>query len=217
MQELLTGKRRLPGFSGKWETRKLGTIGSTYGGLTGKSKADFEAGTARYVTFMSVMKDVRINSATFGKVRVNENESQNRVLQGDLIFNGSSETPEEVAMCTLIEVDIENLYLNSFCFGFRIREESEVNGLYLAYYIRSREGRELMKALAQGSTRYNISKPALMDSSITIPTPPEQTAIATILSDMDAERETLEAKLDKAKQVKQGMMQQLLTGKVRLV
>lgn len=217
MQELLTGKRRLPGFTGAWETRKIGAIGATYGGLTGKSKVDFEVGTAQYITFMSVMKDVRIDPASFGKVRVGENESQNRALQGDLIFNGSSETPEDVALCALLEIDIENLYLNSFCFGFRFREDSQVNGLYLAYYIRSREGRELMKALAQGSTRYNMSKPALMDSSIEIPTLPEQTGIASVLSDMDAELDALEAKLDKALQIKQGMMQQLLTGKVRLV
>ena len=55
MQELLTGKRRLSGFSGEWEIKQLGQLGSTFGGLTGKTKSDFGCGAARYITFMNIM------------------------------------------------------------------------------------------------------------------------------------------------------------------
>jgi type I restriction enzyme, S subunit len=217
MQELLSGKKRLPGFGGEWRVRRLGNLGSTFGGLTGKTKADFGEGSGQYITFMNVMANVVIDCGAFERVSISPLESQNRVMKGDLLFNGSSETPEEVAMCAVLNVDVHDVFLNSFCFGFRLREGAEADGLFLAYYIRSKGGRELMKSLAQGSTRYNLSKGALLNSTLRLPNLSEQTAIATILSDMDAEIAALEAKLTKARQLKQGMMQELLTGRIRLV
>jgi type I restriction enzyme S subunit len=217
MQELLTGKRRLPGFSGKWETKRLEEIGSTYSGLTGKTKSDFGNGDAHYVTFMNVMSNVVIDCATFERVNVVASESQNLVRKNDILFNGSSETPEEVAMCAFVEADVSNVYLNSFCFGFRFHEDLSIHGRFLAYYLRSNVGREMMKSLAQGSTRYNLSKTALLKAVLALPSPAEQAAIATVLSDMDTEIESLESKLAKAREIKQGMMQELLTGKIRLI
>lgn len=217
MQELLTGKKRLPGFSGEWEVRRLGDYGTTYGGLTGKGKSDFGEGTSSYITFMNIMSNVVIDCKTFEKVRVQAGESQNRVMKGDLFFNGSSETPEEVGMCSVLTQDVQNVYLNSFCFGFRFQDGVEANGLYLAYYFRSSQGRELLKSLAQGATRYNLSKTALLRVSFSMPSLTEQSAIVSVLSDMDAEIDALELKLEKARWLKQGMMHNLLTGKIRLV
>jgi type I restriction enzyme S subunit len=113
--------------------------------------------------------------------------------------------------------DLSNLYLNSFCFGFRFHPEVNANGLFLAYWFRSRSGRKAMALLAQGATRYNIAKSAFLNLEIPQPSELEQTAIATLLSDMDAELAALEAKLAKARDLKQGMMQELLTGRIRLV
>ena len=217
MQELLTGKKRLPGFNDKWNVKLLGELGTTYGGLTGKTKADFGEGSGQYVTFMNVMSNVVIDCGIFERVRISPTESQNCVLKGDLLFNGSSETPEEVAMCAVLKADIPNLFLNSFCFGFRLRDGADVDGLFFAYLLRGTTGREMMKSLAQGSTRYNLSKAALLRSSIRVPSLPEQNAIADLLSDMDAEIAAIETKLSKARQIKQGMMQELLTGRIRLV
>ena len=217
MQQLLTGKQRLPGFSGEWEMKRLGDLGATYGGLTGKTKADFGEGAARYITFMNIMTNVVIDCGSFERVRVSPVETQNRAKKGDLFFNGSSETPEEVAMCAVLLEEVQDVYLNSFCFGFRFREGAEADGVFFAYYLRSREGRELMKSLAQGSTRYNLSKVALLNSLLRLPTLSEQLAIAIVLSDMDADLAALEQQRDKTRAVKQGMMQELLTGRIRLV
>jgi len=216
MQELLTGKRRLPGFEGEWEVKRLGEIGSTFGGLTGKTKLDFGNGDAHYVTFVNVMTNVEVDCECFERVRISPNESQNLVLRGDLLFNGSSETPEEVAMCSLLTKDVPDLYLNSFCFGYRLRVNAPISGLFLAYLIRSCVGRKIIKSLAQGSTRYNLSKSALLGAAIQLPAIAEQNAIAASLSDMDAELVALEARLKKARGLKQGMMQELLTGRIRL-
>lgn len=217
MQQLLTGQTRLPGFKGEWKVRRLGDLGAPYGGLTGKNKADFGVGSARYVTFMNVMTNVVIDCGAFERVKVAPTESQNRVAKGDLLFNGSSETPEEVAMCAVMMQDVPSLFLNSFCFGFRFRDDSEADGVFLAYYLRSKEGRELMKSLAQGSTRYNLSKAALLKSPLRLPELPEQTAIAGVLADMDAELAALEQRRAKTRALKQAMMQDLLTGRVRLL
>jgi type I restriction enzyme, S subunit len=218
MQQLLTGQTRLPGFHGEWEVKRLGELGSTYGGLTGKTKSDFFGnGEARYITFMNVMSNVVIDCQSFDHVRVAPNDPQNEVVRGDLLFNGSSETPEEVAMCSLLTEDVPNLYLNSFCFGFRLRSNALVDGLFVAYLIRGSTGREVMKSLAQGSTRYNLSKVALLNAPVQLPSIDEQSAIATVLSDMDAELAALEARRDKTRSLKQAMMQELLTGRIRLV
>ena len=89
--------------------------------------------------------------------------------------------------------------------------------MFLAHYFRSREGRELMKSLAQGSTRYNLSKAALLKSQLRLPPRAEQTALAEVLGEIDAELNGLDQRRAKTRALKQAMMQELLTGKTRLV
>ena len=216
-QQLLTGQTRLPGFHGEWEVKRLGELGATYGGLAGKSKGDFGHGDAQYIPFMNVMGNVVIDANFLERVDIKPRESQNRVQSGDLFFNGSSETPGEVGMCALLTEQIDNLYLNSFCFGFRLKTGADASGLYLTSFFRSRQGRDLLASLAQGSTRYNLSKRALLSVEYPCPTIEEQTAIADVLSDMDAELAALETRRDKTRDLKQAMMQELHTGKTRLV
>lgn len=217
MQELLTGKRRLPGFSGKWVKKRLGDIGFTYTGLSGKNKNDFQQGNAMYIPFLNILNNPIIDVNDFEIVNINDNEKQNKVLKGDLLFNNSSENPEEVGICSLLDNTVDNLYLNSFCFGYRLKDEN-ISGLYLSYYFRSNLGRMLMIKLAQGITRYNLSKSKFLSSTILLAnTFEEQKAIASILFDMDKEIKSLENKKIKYEKIKQGMMQELLTGRIRLL
>ena len=217
MQQLLTGKTRLPGFSGTWEKTEMGHIGSIYGGLSGKSKVDFEGGNARYVTFLGVLENVILNIRHTERVHVGPGESQNSVMEGDLLFNASSETPGDLAIGAVMGEQLDNLYLNSFCFGFRIHDKNKYVSLFLAYFFRGSVGRSIMNALAQGATRYNVSKSQFLSLELSIPPCDEQRAIVCVLSDMDAEITALEQRRDKTRAIKQGMMQQLLTGRVRLV
>lgn len=217
MQQLLTGKTRLPGFTGEWKRVQLRSLGGTYGGLTGKSKQDFGSGNAQYVTFMNVMTNPVIRLDQLESVSVRASENQNQVRKGDLLFNGSSETPEEVAYCALVQDECGEVYLNSFCFGFRPFDSASFDAYFLTALIRSSVGREVMKSLAQGSTRYNISKAALKQGWLSMPPVDEQKAIAQVVKDFDSEIDALLTRLSKTRDIKQGMMQQLLTGKVRLV
>lgn len=215
MQELLTGKRRLPGFKDEWVEKRLGEIGYTYSGLSGKQKHDFGVGNAQYITFLNVLSNTVIDTSILERVTISTSEKQNVVQCGDIFFNTSSETPEEVGMCAVLTIPLSNTYLNSFCFGFRLISD-EINALFLSYYFNSGEGRKIMLLLAQGATRYNLTKTYLMKAVLTLPLKNEQTAIAEILSDMDAELSALKKKREKIRLIKQGMMDALLTGKIRL-
>ena len=217
MQQFFSSKTCLSGFYGEWPKTALGKIGGTYGGLSGKSGAHFGIGNSRYVTFLGVLENIIVDASHTERVHVAPNESQNSVLEGDLLINGTSETPEELAMGSVMGAEIDCLYLNSFCFGFRIRDTNRHVSIFLAYLFRSTLGRELFSSLAQGATRYNLSKAQFLALEVPLPTYDEQREIVAVLSDLDDEIAALERRRDKTRAVKQGMMQQLLTGRVRLV
>ena len=214
MQSLLSGKIRIS--DSLWEKYVIGDIGDFYSGLTGKSKDDFGKGNARYITFLNVLNNTVIDTSKLESVQVNEDEYQNEVLKGDLFFNTSSETPEEVGMCVVLMDSIRNTYLNSFCFGFRLKTK-KVHALFFSYYFNSQEGRKIMRVLAQGATRFNLSKDYFSQTEIELPPYEDQVEIAQTLADMEGDILSLEKKCLKYKAMKQGMMEELLTGKVRLM
>ncbi len=199
-----------------WHNVTIGNLGSTYNGLTGKKASDFGHGVAKYVPFINVIYNPIIDVNSLCCVDVKPSEYQNAVIKGDLLFNTSSETPEEVAMCSYVDTDIQNLYLNSFCFGFRLND-SNVSGLFLSYLFRSKFGRSLMLELAQGSTRYNLQKKKFLQTELHIPQIlAEQERIAEALSDVDALIKELDALIEKKRMVLKATMQDLLTARRRL-
>ena len=217
MQQLLTGRTRLPDFNADWIEVRLGDLGSTFGGLTGKSSKDFGEGNSSFVTFMNVMSNVVLDNQGTEKVRIGNGERQSQLLEGDVIFNGSSETPEEVGFGSAVRIELSGLYLNSFCFGFRRKDKKSFNPKFFAYLTRSPLGRDIIRPMAQGSTRYNIAKTNLLNGRFPLPPLKEQEAIAEALTVMDDELAALTEQVSKLRMVKEGMMQDLLTGKVRLV
>lgn len=217
-QELLTGRNRLPGFTDEWRQVRLRDAGSTYGGLVGKNRNDFATGSGLFVTFMEVMAGVRLLGRRLERVRVRQGERQNQVQRGDILFNGSSETPEEVALAAVIEFEPRpGTFLNSFCFGYRLHNgQQRVDPTYLAYWFRSHEGRKAVSVLAQGATRYNIAKTKLIELAPRLPPLHEQQGILGVLRDADDEIEAAERRLEAARAIKTGMMQELLTGRTQL-
>ena len=216
MQQLLTGQTRLPGFTGVWKEWPMGSLGATYGGLVGKTKEDFGVGEARYIPFMAVMASTWVTGRSHLRVRVGDAERQNVVKAGDLLFNASSETPDELAMCAVAADLSRDTYLNSFCFGFRLSADDAADALFLAYLFRSGVGRRLMRTLAQGAIRYNLSKSQFRDVVVVLPPIDEQRAIVGVLDAIGAVIGALRGSHTKAKAVRQGMMQELLTGRTRL-
>ncbi|MDH0357050.1 restriction endonuclease subunit S [Morganella sp. GD04133] len=217
MQQLLTGKKRLPGFEGEWSKVELGDLGYTYGGLTGKTKEDFGSGEP-YITYMSVFADGAIIPDKFDYVKLKEGEKQHSVEYGDILFTTSSETPEEVGMASVMLERLPlNVYLNSFCFGFRLSSLDVLIPEYAKYYMRSESIRRAIANLAQGATRYNLSKKQLLKISLHLPSISEQQTIANILTTADQEIDALQKRLDHLRLEKKSLMQQLLTGKRRVL
>ena len=216
MQQLLTGKKRLPGFSEEWKEVKLGSLGKTYNGLTGKTKEDFGEGKP-FITYMNIFSNPKINISNFEYVKMGVNENQNKAIYGDIFFTVSSETPNEVGMASVLLDEINDLYLNSFCFGFRLNDFKNLLPEFSSYLFRNDLFRKDVYKLAQGSTRFNLSKLELMKIKIKLPSLSEQTAIAEILATADRELQLQKEKLAQLQTQKKGLMQVLLTGKKRLI
>ena len=216
MQQLLTGKKRLKGFEGEWKEVRLGDTGSAYGGLVNKNKEDFENGNALFITYMNVFSNGKIDIDDLGQVRILPSEKQEQVQYGDIFFTVSSETPDEVGMASVLLNQVENTYLNSFCFGYRLNDFKTIVPLYASYLFRGDDFRKEMYKIAQGSTRFNISKTEVLNMRIIIPSIEEQNAIASVLVNADKEIEIAKGKLLHLQNQKRGLMQVLLTGKKRI-
>ena len=216
MQQLLTGKKRLEGFCGEWKEVRLGEIGTAYGGLVNKSKEDFENGNALFITYMNVFSNGKIDTDNLGQVRILPSEKQEQVQFGDIFFTVSSETPDEVGMASVLLNEVENTYLNSFCFGYRLNDFKTIVPIFASYLFRGYDFRKEMYKIAQGSTRFNISKTEVLNMRIIIPSIEEQAAIASVLVNVDQEIELANKKLARMQEEKRGLMQVLLTGKKRV-
>ena len=208
---------RFRGADGKdypdWVDMRLGDVGDTYAGLSGKTREDFGTGKP-YVQYMQVFDNASIDISGCGLVNVLPDEKQNLVQYGDVIFTVSSETPEEVGM-TSVFLENSNVYLNSFCFGYRAKDMNILKPEFAQFLFRSPIFRERMFRLAQGSTRFNISKKSIMNEVVKFPNLDEQKKIAGFLSAVDRRIELLTAKHDRMIEYKKGLMQKIFTQKIR--
>lgn len=164
-----------------WEQRKLGNCGTTYGGLTGKTKEDFGHGNARFIPYTNVFDNPLTDTKRLEAVEIDS--SQNQVVYGDVFFTVSSETPDEVGMSSVWLSDQEDVYLNSFCFGYR--QDSTFDPHYLAYMLRSSSVRSNLTLLAQGISRFNISKNKVMELSVPVPSVVEQKQLGQYFTKLD--------------------------------
>jgi type I restriction enzyme S subunit len=193
MQELLTGKRRLPGFSGEWGVRRLGEIAHI---KTGRCNNQDKVEDGDYPFFVRSATVERINSYSY--------DSEGILVPGEggigSIFhyiNGRFDVHQRVYAITQFS--------------------SDVSGKYIYLYMSVKFGAYAMQNSVK-ATVDSLRLPTFQNFEVALPpTVKEQTAIATLLSDMDAEIAALEAKLAKARHLKQGMMQVLLTGQIRMV
>lgn len=196
---------RFPGFTDAWEQRKLGSIGSTYTGLSGKTKEDFGHGEAQYITYLNVFQNTVSDITMTDKVEIDT--TQNEVKYGDVLFTTSSETPEEVGMSSVWLGVSPNTYLNSFCFGFRPNQK--IDPYFLGYSLRAPYMRNKIKILAQGISRYNISKNKVMEIEISLPNNEEQKLLGTFLQRIDLIITLHQRKLEHLQLQKKALLQQM--------
>jgi type I restriction enzyme S subunit len=211
MQELLTGKRRLPGFSGQWETKRIGEFTDCTAGGTPSTRIDaYWGGTIRWMS-----------SGELNFKRVFEVEG--RITQAGLNNSSTKVVPERCVLIGLagqgktrgtVAMNFVELCTNQSIAAIFPRPSYVAEYLYFNLDARYDELRDLS---AGDGGRGGLNLRIIKAIPIPFPSVPEQTAIATVLSDMDTEIESLESKLAKAREIKQGMTQELLTGRIRLV
>lgn len=144
------------------EFKPLGELGVFFGGLTGKSKDDFKDGNAKFITYVNIYSNPALNIDVNDFVKVDEKEKQNRIQKGDILFTGSSETPNECGFTSVVTCVIsEPIYLNSFCFGLRLSNPALFNLDFLKHILRSEELRKQIGKTASGlkSQRFSVMPP----------------------------------------------------------
>ena len=208
LQQLLTGKTRLPGFSGEWKATRLGEVVERFigGGTPSRANRTYWGSEIPWMT----VKDF----ATFAPRSTQECITQSGLANSasHLIPAGTLITAARMALgrAVIYEVDVA---INQDLKALILKPQVDVH--FLRYWFELFGG--LIDDIGGGSTVRGVSVGELSRLAFLGPSKPEQTAIATVLSDMDAEIAALEARRDKTRAIKQGMMQQLLTGRVRLV
>ncbi len=211
MQQLLTGKTRLPGFSGQWETKRLGEIASFFKG-SGLSKAELSLdGKRRCIHYgeLFTVYGERITDVIHGTDREGTFFYSSR---NDVLIPTSDVTPNGLATASCILAS--EIVIGSDVLVIRVPEDV-LKGEFLAYAVRT--DRDQVMQLVTGSTVFHLYGRDMANFSFAVPSVEEQQAVATVLSDMDVEIVCLERRRDKTRAIKQGIIQQLLTGRVRLV
>ena len=203
---------RFPEFIGtkEWTPKQLGFIGETFGGLSGKSAEDFGRGKP-FVTYKQVFNSSEIDFSECALVQVSENEVQNSLQYGDILVTTSSETPDEVGYTAVVtNKNIPECYLNSFCFIYRLFDDEYIDAKFLIYLFSSDVYRTAVVRIAQGITRFNISKTKFKEIELAIPeNKNEQIKIAETLSSVDKQIAEYDKKIKALELHKKGLMQQL--------
>ena len=193
----------------EWKT--IDSLGSYFGGLTGKTKKDFENGNAKFITYMNVFSNPSLDVNTVGMVHINEGEKQNKVQIGDILFSGSSETPDEAGMSCVVTDELkEDFYMNSFCFGLRLTESEQYNLHFFKHVLRSHAIRQAISKSASGVTRFNISKARFGKIQIPIPPLSEQNRIVGILDTFTESIENLKKQISEREKQYEHYRDQLL-------
>jgi type I restriction enzyme, S subunit len=217
MQQLLTGQTRLPGFTGKWETKPFGRL---YGepSRNGVYKtSEFHGRGTRIVNMGEMFGFDFISDQEMNRVSLTTKEmATNGLRDGDLLFGRRSVVPSGAGKCSIVVNPPEPLIFESSIIRVRLNQEV-ADPLFHYYFFASPMGRFVMSLIISGTNVKGIRGSELRDLEIPHPPLPEQTAIATVLSDMDAELAALEQRREKTRALKQGMMQELLTGRTRLI
>jgi len=192
-----------------WEEHLFGSLGESFGGLNGKTKKDFGEGSP-FVNYMNVFSNSKVDSSKVDYVKINEGEKQNELKYGDILITGSSETPEDLGMSSVVLENLEGYFLNSFCFGFRLNDFETLLPEYARFLMRGEHVRKFMFKRAQGSTRFNLSKTTVREKmKILLPKVSEQKEIADKLEFMENNISSFESKIAASKALQKIIVNQI--------
>ena len=180
--------------------------------MTGKNKDDFKNGNTKYISYLNVYSNPSTDLNTNLYVRISKGEKQNYIQYGDILFTGSSETPDECGITSVVtSKPNDNICLNSFCFGLRLNELNIFNPHFLKHLFLCTELRKLISKTASGVTRFNVSKKRLGKIEIPIPPLEVQNEIVRILDTFTSHTAELQAELQARKEQYEYYRKKLLT------
>ena len=216
MQQLLTGKKRLPGFEGEWYQHPLAEVAKVIVSPVDKKSYPGEQ-PVHLCNYTDVYYNTRINKRmSFMEATAKDSEIEKYTLNlGDVVITKDSETPGDIAVPALIAEDLDGVVCGYHLAILRPKP-SKLNGSFLNYLLSMPKTRYYFFSLATGATRFGLSVGAIHNAELTLPPVPEQEAIAELLKVSDDELEVISQRLDRLKQEKKALMQQLLTGKRRV-
>jgi len=220
MQQLLTGQTRLPGFSGEWEVKRLGDVGSCLRGVTYKGDSDLWPYDTELTKRLLRSNNVQGSTVVIEDIQfVNSNRvSQQQLLRPDDILicmaNGSKAL---VGKAGFFNVNDGYEYTFGAFMGCFRTDKVVAHPAFIFYLFQTSRYKDCINNFLAGSSINNLNPSSI--ESLDFPTPPlaEQAAIAKTLSDADAELAALEERRVKTRALKQGIMQELLTGRIRLI
>lgn len=164
---------------------KLGELGTFFGGVTSIKKEDYGHGTP-FLPYKNVYKNSKVNINELELMNVRPLDLDRRSAKyGDIFFTASSETPDEVAMSSVLLDEVENLTFNGFCKRFRLNDFNTLLPEYARYLFRDISFRNEVYQKATGDIRFNISQESLASIEIEIPDIETQKEIANILTSLD--------------------------------
>lgn len=221
MQQLLTGQTRLPGFSGEWETKQLGDFVNFLRHGTNSRAELSNDGHVRYLHYGDIHTSVAVrldpHVTPMPRLSTERARTLDRLQDGDLVLVDASEDLDGVGKAVEITgVGRTEVVAGLHTIAARFDKAILADG-FKAYLQFCPAFRDHLKRLAAGTKVYATSRAHVTSVEMPLPSIDEQSAVAAVLADMDAEIAALEARRDKARAIKKGMMQQLLTGRVRLV
>lgn len=210
-QQLLTGQTRLPGFHGDWEVTRLGDVATCHKGKGLPKSALMTNGSEPCVHYGELFTRYGVTIRETIS-RTNKRPDEFRSVANDVLMPTSDVTPRGLAKASCVAVD--DVVLGGDILIIRT-DPALISGTFLSHVIR-RDDDQVLR-LVTGTTVFHLYGADMKKFTFKRPRLAEQQAIVAVLSDMDAEFAALEARRDKARDLKQAMMQELLTGKTRLV
>jgi type I restriction enzyme S subunit len=224
MQQLLTGQTRLPGFSGEWEVKRLGDLFAFSGGHTA-SRDQLSSSGYCYLHYGDIHKstktfiDLEAEFLDIQKlaVRLSDVTPSAILRDGDVVFVDASEDDEGTSRHVVVVNPLDKPYISGLHTIVSKAKGDLLDNGFKRFCFQTKSIKQQFQFFAVGTKVIGISKTSIAKIELRFPPMAEQTAIATILSDMDTELSALEARRDKTRALKQGMMQALLTGRIRLV
>ena len=211
IQLLITGKKRLPGFSGEWESKLLGELAVFYKGK-GLAKSGLDPFGLEPCIHYGELFTKYPESISRILSRTNTTSGIFCSIANDVLMPTSDVTPNGLATASCIHQD--KVILGGDILVIRVAP-SILNGSFLSYVIR--QLRNQIMQLVTGTTVFHLYSSDMKKFTFSMPPVEEQRAIVKIVDDMDAEINAIEARLKKTLAIKHGMMQALLTGKIRLL